>query len=70
VTDDGIWDIPWCRYYHSEGLRLKALEDFNIGGGGCAPQLDAVCPDSFDGCLINKVVRIFGEPCIFISFTI
>jgi hypothetical protein len=40
VTDDGIRDIPWCRCYHSEGLRLKALEDFNIGGGGCAPQLD------------------------------
>jgi hypothetical protein len=37
VTNDGIWDIPWCRCYHSKGFRLKAFEDFNIGGGGCAP---------------------------------
>jgi hypothetical protein len=54
VTDDGICDIPWCRCYHSEGLRLKALEDFNIRGGGCSPQLDAVCPDRFGGYFINK----------------
>jgi hypothetical protein len=37
VTYDGIWDIPCCRRYHSEGYRLKAFEDFNIGGGGSAP---------------------------------
>jgi hypothetical protein len=54
MTDDGIWDIPWCGFYHSEGLRLKALGDFNVGGGGCAPQLDAVCPDRFDGYFMNK----------------
>jgi hypothetical protein len=37
-----------------EGFQLKVLEDFNIGVGGCAPQLDAVCPDRFDGYFINK----------------
>jgi hypothetical protein len=54
VTNNGIWDIPWCSGYHSKGFRLKAFEDFSIGGGGSAPQLDAVCPDMFDGYFINK----------------
>jgi hypothetical protein len=53
VTDDGIWDVPWCRCYFSEGFRLKTFENFNIGGGGCAPWLDAICPDRCNGYFIN-----------------
>jgi hypothetical protein len=39
--------------YHGVDV-IKALEDFNTGGGGCAPHLDDVCPDRFDGYFINK----------------
>jgi hypothetical protein len=37
TPNNGIWDIPWSISYQTQGFRLKAFQNFNVGCGGCAP---------------------------------
>jgi hypothetical protein len=31
--DKGVRHIPWCVYYHVQGLRLEAFQDLDVGCG-------------------------------------
>jgi hypothetical protein len=46
--NESIRNIPWGVYYHAQGLQLESFEDFNVGGGGRAPELHAVGPDGLE----------------------
>jgi hypothetical protein len=47
-TNESIRNIPWDVHYHEQGLRLESFEDFNVGGGGRAPELYAVGPERLE----------------------
>jgi hypothetical protein len=34
--------------YHAQGFRLKAFQDFDVGRGSRAPELDTISPDRFE----------------------
>jgi hypothetical protein len=44
--------IPRCIQNGSESVGLKAMENFNVGIGGCPPWLNAIGPDGFEYCFI------------------
>jgi hypothetical protein len=53
-ANESIRNIPGGVCYHAQGLRLESFEDFNVGGGGRAPELYAVGPDRLEYCFIEE----------------
>jgi hypothetical protein len=49
-----VRDIPRGVHYHAQGLRLESFQDFNVGGGGSAPELYTVGPDGFENCFVEE----------------
>jgi hypothetical protein len=42
ISDNHIWHIPMCVYYHAQSFRLEAFPDFYAGSGSCTPELYSV----------------------------
>jgi hypothetical protein len=40
-------DVPWGVHNDAQNLRLESFQNFNVGGGGSAPELYTVGPDGF-----------------------
>jgi hypothetical protein len=53
-TDVSVRHIPGCVDDHAQGLRLKAFHYLNVGCGCCVPELDAISPDWFEDCFVEK----------------
>jgi hypothetical protein len=50
--DSVIVYVPRCFQNESESLGFKAVEDFDVGNGGCHPQLNLIGQYGFKYCFV------------------
>jgi hypothetical protein len=53
-TDKRVRHITGCVDDYATGLRLKAFQYLDVGCRCCAPELDAISPDWFEGGFVEK----------------
>jgi hypothetical protein len=52
-SDERVGDIPGSVHYHAQYLRLESFQNFDVGGGSSAPELNTIIsPDGFENCFI------------------
>jgi hypothetical protein len=53
-SDGRVGDVLGGVHYNAQGLGLESFQDFNVGGGSSASELDTIGPDGFENYFIEE----------------
>jgi hypothetical protein len=56
-----IRHLPWCARYHTQDLRLEALEYFCVGRGCGSPEFHSVGPNWFEYRFVDEEFVVYRE---------